>query len=102
MSVEPMSASPLAFEIRSIDYIPDAERHGGLGSQFTLWLAANLQITAIVTGALAVVFGGDVVWSLAGLLLGQLAGGAIMALHAAQGPQLGLPQMISSRVQFGL
>ncbi|MBV9912443.1 MAG: cytosine permease [Sinobacteraceae bacterium] len=102
MSVQPMSASPLAFEIRSIDYIPDAERHGGLTSQFTLWLAANLQITAIVTGALAVVFGGDVFWSLLALLLGQLLGGAVMALHAAQGPQLGLPQMISSRVQFGI
>ncbi len=102
MSVQPISAPPPAFEIRSIDYIPDAERHGGLGSQFTLWLAANLQITAIVTGALAVVFGGDVFWSLPALLLGQVLGGAVMALHAAQGPQLGLPQMISSRVQFGI
>jgi NCS1 family nucleobase:cation symporter-1 len=91
-----------AIEVRSIDYIPDAERHGGLMSQFTLWVAANLQITAIVTGALAVVFGGDVFWSLIALLLGQLIGGAVMALHAAQGPQLGLPQMISSRVQFGI
>lgn len=91
-----------AIEVRSIDYVPDAERHGGLASQFTLWLAANLQITAIVTGALAVVFGGDVYWSLIALLIGQLIGGAVMALHAAQGPQLGLPQMISSRVQFGI
>jgi nucleobase:cation symporter-1, NCS1 family len=91
-----------AIETRSIDYVPDEERHGGLASQFTLWLAANLQITAIVTGALAVVFGGDVFWSLIALLLGQLVGGAVMALHAAQGPQLGLPQMISSRVQFGV
>jgi len=49
-----------------------------------------------------VVLGGDVFWSLIGLLIGQLLGGAIMALHAAQGPQLGLPQMISSRVQFGV
>src|SRR6202023_826594 len=81
---------------------PDGERHGGLASQFTLWLAANLQITAIVTGALAVVFGGDVFWSLVALLLGQLIGGAVMALHAAQGPQLGLPQMISCRVQLGI
>ncbi len=89
-------------EIRSIDYIPQSERHGGLLSQFTLWLSANLQITAIITGALAVVFGGDVYWSLIGLLLGQFLGGAVMALHAAQGPQLGLPQMISSRVQFGV
>jgi nucleobase:cation symporter-1, NCS1 family len=95
-------ATPAAIEIRSIDYVPDAERHGGLFSQFTLWLAANLQITAIVTGALAVVFGGDVFWSLIALFLGQLVGGAVMALHAAQGPQLGLPQMISSRVQFGI
>jgi nucleobase:cation symporter-1, NCS1 family len=91
-----------AIEVRSIDYVPDEERHGGLMSQFTLWVAANLQITAIVTGALAVVFGGDVFWSLIALLSGQLVGGAVMALHAAQGPQLGLPQMISSRVQFGI
>src|SRR6202161_4714708 len=96
---KPMSG---AIEVRSIDYVPDGERHGGLASQFTLWLAANLQITAIVTGALAVVFGGDVFWSLVALLLGQLIGGAVMALHAAQGPQLGLPQMISCRVQFGV
>jgi NCS1 family nucleobase:cation symporter-1 len=89
-------------EVRSIDYIPETERHGGLSSQFSLWLGANLQITAIVTGALAVVFGGDVFWSLVGLAVGQLIGGAVMALHGAQGPQLGLPQMISSRVQFGV
>ncbi|WP_251863494.1 cytosine permease [Achromobacter sp. Marseille-Q4962] len=89
-------------ERRSIDFIPEAERHGSLYSQFTLWLGANLQITAIVTGALAVVLGGDVFWSLIGLLIGQLLGGAVMALHAAQGPRLGLPQMISSRVQFGV
>jgi nucleobase:cation symporter-1, NCS1 family len=94
--------SGTAIESRSIDYVPDAERHGGLASQFSLWLGANLQITAIVTGALAVVLGGDVFWSLIALLAGQLIGGAVMALHAAQGPQLGLPQMISSRVQFGV
>ena len=96
------ATAPAAIEIRSIDYVPDAERHGGLGSQFSLWLGANLQITAIVTGALAVVLGGDVFWSLIALCVGQLAGGAVMALHGAQGPQLGLPQMISSRVQFGV
>ncbi|HXZ08678.1 MAG TPA: cytosine permease [Paraburkholderia sp.] len=100
-SVSRPSPNPL-IEQRSIDYIPDAERHGNLFSQFTLWLGANLQVTAIVTGALAVVLGGDVFWSLIGLLLGQIIGGAVMALHGAQGPQLGLPQMISSRVQFGV
>jgi NCS1 family nucleobase:cation symporter-1 len=89
-------------ELRSIDVVPDEERHGTAFSQFTLWLGANLQITAVVTGALAVVFGGDVVWSVIGLLLGNLLGGAVMALHSAQGPRLGLPQMIQSRAQFGV
>ncbi|MGW4272626.1 purine-cytosine permease family protein [Streptomyces seoulensis] len=89
-------------EQRSIDVIPDEERHGTAFSQFTLWLGANLQITTVVTGGLAVVFGGDVVWSVTGLLLGNLLGGAVMALHSAQGPRLGLPQMISSRAQFGV
>ncbi|WP_406151442.1 purine-cytosine permease family protein [Streptomyces sp. NBC_01012] len=96
-----MAAEDLV-ERRSIDVVPDDERHGTAFSQFTLWLGANLQITAVVTGALAVVFGGDVVWSAAGLLLGNLLGGAVMALHSAQGPKLGLPQMIQSRAQFGV
>ena len=89
-------------ESRSIGYIPDSERHGHPFSQFTLWLGGNLQITAIVTGALAVVLGGDVVWSLVGLFIGQLLGASIMSLHALQGPRLGLPQMIVSRAQFGV
>ncbi len=89
-------------ENRSIDFIPENERHGSVFSQFTLWFGANLQITAIVTGALAVVLGGDVFWSIIGLIIGQAFGATIMALHAAQGPKLGLPQMISSRVQFGV
>jgi len=89
-------------ETRSIEPIPDNERHGTVFSQFTLWMGANLQITAIITGALTIVFGGDVFWSLIGLAVGQVAGGIVMALHAAQGPKLGIPQMISSRVQFGV
>lgn len=89
-------------ERRSIDVVPDDERHGKAFSQFTLWLGANLQITAVVSGALAVIFGGGAFWSLLGLLVGNVLGGAVMSLHSAQGPRLGLPQMISSRAQFGV
>ncbi|UUZ60879.1 cytosine permease [Nocardioides sp. B-3] len=89
-------------ERRTIDVIPPEERHGTPFSQFTLWMGANLQITAIVDGALAVVFGADALWAIIGLFLGNLLGGIVMALHSAQGPRLGLPQMISSRAQFGI
>ena len=89
-------------ETRSIDMVPDHERHGTPFSQFTLWFGANMQITTVVDGALAVVFGADPLWAFWGLLLGNILGGAVMALHSAQGPRLGLPQMISSRAQFGV
>lgn len=97
-----MPRSTLAIERHSIDVIPTEERKGSPSGQLTLWLGANLQITAIVDGALAVVFGADALWAIIGLLIGNLAGGAVMALHSAQGPRLGLPQMISSRAQFGV
>ncbi len=89
-------------ERRNIDVVPASERHGTSASQFTLWFGANLQVTAVVDGALAVVFGADALWAIIGLLIGNIAGGAVMALHSAQGPRLGLPQMISSRAQFGV
>ncbi|MEV6364375.1 purine-cytosine permease family protein [Nocardia asteroides] len=89
-------------ERRTIDVVPDSERHGTPRSQFTLWFGANMQITAVVDGALAVVFGADALWAILGLLLGNVFGGVVMALHSAQGPRMGLPQMISSRAQFGV
>ncbi|MFF3756555.1 purine-cytosine permease family protein [Streptomyces sp. NPDC002185] len=92
----------LAMERRTIEVIPDAERHGTPRSQFTLWFGANMQITAIVDGALSVVFGADALWAIPALLLGNVLGGIVMALHSAQGPRLGVPQMISSRAQFGV
>ncbi|WP_231500462.1 cytosine permease, partial [Saccharothrix sp. NRRL B-16314] len=83
-------------ETRTIEVIPDAERHGTPRSQFTLWFGANMQITAIVDGALAVVFGADALWAIPALLIGNVLGGIVMALHSGQGPRLGVPQMISS------
>lgn len=97
-----MAATSSTVERRSIEFVPASERHGGVTQQFTLWFGATLQITAVVDGALAVVFGAHALWAIIGLLLGNLFGGAVMALHSAQGPKLGLPQMISSRAQFGV
>ncbi|WP_242665725.1 cytosine permease, partial [Paraburkholderia ginsengiterrae] len=82
--------------------VPDDERHGAPKSQFTLWFGVNMKITAVVNGALWIVFGAVVGWAIIGLFIGQVIGGAVMALHSAQGPALGLPQMISSRAQFGV
>jgi len=89
-------------ERRTIDVVPQDERHGRTRDLFTIWFSANLGPLTVVTGALApTAFGLSFVWSLAALLAGHLGGGFLMALHSAQGPQLGVPQMIQSRGQFG-
>lgn len=92
---------PFAVEHHSIDFIPEHERHGSVFSLFTLWFAANMQITTVVTGALAVILGLPLVWALVAIVIGNLLGGVVMALHSAQGPVMGIPQMIQSRAQFG-
>jgi len=88
-------------ESRSIDYIPASERHGSVRSLFTVWFAANMQITTVVTGALAVIVGLSLPWAILAVVIGNVLGATVMALHSAQGPKLGIPQMIQSRAQFG-
>ncbi|MCI2416645.1 cytosine permease [Saccharopolyspora sp. K220] len=95
-------AGAMRIEGRSIDPVPDRERHGHPRSLFTLWFAGNMQITAAVTGALTVLVGLHPLWALVAVALGNGIGAVPMALHAAQGPKLGVPQMIQSRAQFGV
>ncbi|MER7014439.1 cytosine permease [Saccharopolyspora sp. NPDC000359] len=95
-------AGSLQVERRSIEPVPEGERHGSPRSLFTLWFASNMQITSAVTGALTVLVGLHPVWALVAVALGNAIGGVPMALHAAQGPKLGIPQMIQSRAQFGV
>jgi NCS1 family nucleobase:cation symporter-1 len=60
-----------------------------------------MQITTVVTGALAVFLGLSFPWAIVAILLGNLVGAIFMAAHCVQGPRLGIPQMIQSRAQFG-
>jgi len=88
-------------EQRSIEFVPHHERHGRARNLFTLWFGANLQVTAIAAGAISVDIGLPLPWALLASLVGNLIGAVFMALHSAQGPILGIPQMIQSRAQFG-
>jgi NCS1 family nucleobase:cation symporter-1 len=94
-------ASIAGVEVRSIDYVPLNERHGKVWSQGPLWFMSNAQIATLAVGTFSAIGGGNLIWSLLAIILGALLGTFFMAFHAAQGPQLGLPQMIQSRPQFG-
>ncbi|MBU8869042.1 purine-cytosine permease family protein [Paenarthrobacter aromaticivorans] len=89
-------------EDKTIQPIPANERHGKARDLFTIWFGSNIMIMTIVTGGLATtVFGLGFVPALVGIIIGNLVGGIFMALHSAQGPQLGVAQMIQTRGQFG-
>ncbi|MFJ6894920.1 purine-cytosine permease family protein [Streptomyces hokutonensis] len=88
-------------EIRSIDYVPLNERHGKLWHLGPLWFMSNAQIATLAVGLISITEGGNLIWSLIAIVTGTLLGTFFMAFHSAQGPQLGLPQMIQSRPQFG-
>ncbi|MGY2745970.1 purine-cytosine permease family protein [Pseudarthrobacter sp. O4] len=89
-------------EDKTIQPIPLNERHGKARDLFTIWFGSNIMIMTIVTGGLATtVFGLDFVTAVVGIIIGNVIGGVFMALHSAQGPQLGVAQMIQTRGQFG-
>jgi len=92
----------MEIESRSVEFIPENERYGSPARLFTIWCSANMQVTTMVIGALGIVAGLNLGWTFIGLILGNLIGSIFMAAHSAQGPHLGIPQMIQSRAQFGV
>jgi nucleobase:cation symporter-1, NCS1 family len=98
---EASTRRPGGLEVRSIDYVPLSERHGKLWHLGPLWFMSNAQIATLAVGLVSITTGGNVIWSLIAIISGTLFGTFFMASHSAQGPQLGLPQMIQSRPQFG-
>ncbi|WP_281701083.1 cytosine permease [Acetobacter malorum] len=89
-------------ETGTIYPIPKTERYGSARDLFTIWFGGNLMILTVTTGSLTTtVFHLSVFPALWAIIAGNLCGGLLMALHAAQGPTLGVPQMVQARGQFG-
>jgi nucleobase:cation symporter-1, NCS1 family len=88
-------------EHRHIDRIPAAARHGKPWQQFFFWFGANVNVFNVVLGGVTVAIGLKFWWALTAITIGTLIGALMIALHATQGPRLGVPQSIQSRGQFG-
>jgi NCS1 family nucleobase:cation symporter-1 len=90
-----------AVETRSIDYVPDDERHGKVSHQGPFWFVGNFQPFTLALGFVGPSMGLSLLWSIVAGISGIAFGTLFMAFHATQGPVLGLPQLIQSRAQFG-
>jgi nucleobase:cation symporter-1, NCS1 family len=88
-------------ETRSIDYVPLAERHGKVWHLWPVWFSGDAHLATLAVGVLGITLGGNLLWTAIAVILGGALGTFFMAFHSTQGPQLGLPQMIQSRPQFG-
>lgn len=88
-------------EMRSIDFVPHDERNAKLSSQGPFWFLGNFHFFTISIGFVGVAMGLTAGWTALAGLLGIMFGTLFMAFHGSQGPEMGLPQMIQSRAQFG-
>ncbi|MDU6390135.1 MAG: cytosine permease, partial [Pantoea sp.] len=89
-------------ENKSVDYVPENERHGQARSLFTLWFCTNIAPLAVVTGAISTqTYHLNILSAISAIIAGHLFGGLFLALTSAQGPRVGIPQMVQSRAQFG-
>jgi purine-cytosine permease-like protein len=102
-TAETLAKAPPAREIeqRSIDWVPEDQRHGRLWHQAPLWFLGDFQYFSIPIGFIGPALGLSLGWSIIAGALGIVVGTLFMAFHATQGPRLGLPQMVQSRAQFG-
>lgn len=102
LTLNRVARKSFSVERKGIDFIPTTERYGTSRRLFTVWFSVNLSILCLTVGTLGVVAGLPLGWTFAGLALGNAIGTVFMAAHSAQGPHLGIPQMIQSRAQFGV
>ena len=91
----------MPIERRSISFVPEHERHGRVIDQGPFWFLSNFHFFAIAIGFVGPSLGLSLGFTAVAGTLGILIGTTFQAFHASQGAELGLPQMIQSRAQFG-
>ncbi|MFJ4175210.1 purine-cytosine permease family protein [Microbacterium sp. NPDC089696] len=88
-------------ETNSFNHVPESGRHGSVFGQTQFWFMINATIITAFAGTVGPLAGLSLGWTLVAILVGNVVGVSFQAFHGAQGPHMGLPQMIQSRVQFG-
>src|SRR5579864_6008182 len=81
---------------------PSTRAHVRIFDNFTMWLSANLVLSTIALGALAIPIFGLGFWdSVIAIIIFNAFGVLPVAFFSTLGPKLGLRQMTISRFSFG-
>ena len=92
----------LRVELRGLEPVPDAQRHGHPRELYFIWAAALADFFSILAGQLLISVIGLGVWdSIVVLVLGATGGAALLGLLSVTGTRSGAPQIVFSRLAFG-
>jgi len=92
-----------SIETQGIERVsPKARAHVHISDNFTIWFSANLVISTVALGAIAIPIFGLGFWdSVAAIMLFNILGSLPVAFFSTMGPKLGLRQMTITRFSFG-
>jgi nucleobase:cation symporter-1, NCS1 family len=92
----------LEVEPTGIETVGEQQRHGAAWHLFGVWFSANAEIATWMVGLIIVAsYGTDLRSATIGIVLGNLAGFAVLGALATMGPRYGVPQMVAGRLAFG-
>ena len=93
----------LVVEPTGIEPVTQAQRHGSPRNLFGMWFSANAEIATWMVGVfITALYGTDLRSATIGIVIGNLAGFGLLGILATFGPQYGVPQMVASRMPFGV
>jgi NCS1 family nucleobase:cation symporter-1 len=92
----------LVVEPTGIEHISPQQRHGMPRNLFNVWFSANTEISTWMLGVFIVaLYGTGLKTAALGIVVGNLAGYALLGAMAVLGPKYGAPMMVASRLAFG-
>jgi len=101
---KPVSADGDQFghvEVRGIDYIPQAERHGHARELFLLWLAPNIMYLDVILGGVMMKLGMGI-WTAIAVIVAGNAYWLLVGLVSISGARAGTAGAVIMRAMFGV
>ncbi|WP_202213268.1 cytosine permease [Methylacidimicrobium sp. AP8] len=99
---DPVRSCRFLFEAKGIEQVCPQEAHGQPESLFRLWMAANVNLATLGTGAIATSLLGLPLWKAAlALAAANCLGSLLLGLFSTYGVRYGLPMMALCAPWFG-
>ena len=97
----PLGSGDLAVETHGIAPLTADQRYGHPARLFTVWFAPQVNMSAVFTGTLAIALGLGFWLGLVAMVIGTVAGSAVVAYLSTWGPRTGTGQLPNARMAFG-